>query len=94
MRSASSAFDLTAGEAQLLGPARADEPGQALRAAAAGDDAEQDLGLAEHGPRRGDAVVAGQRQLAAAAEGVAADRGDDEPRDRGHGVEGAVERRP
>ena len=39
----------------------------------------------------GDAVVAGQRQLAAAAERVARDRGDDEPRDGRHGVERAVE---
>ena len=91
MRSASSAFDLAAGEAQLLGPARPDEAGQPLRAAAAGDDAEEDLGLAEHGPRAGDAVVAGQRQLAAAAEGVAADGGDDEAGDGGDGVERVVE---
>ena len=68
-----------------------DEPRQALRAAAAGDDAEQDLRLAEHGPLAGDAVVARQRQLAPAAERVAADRGDDEPRDRGDGVERGVE---
>ena len=73
-----------------LGPTSA---GQALRAAAAGDDAEQDLGLAEHGLSPSDAVVAGERQLAAAAEGVAADGGDHEPRDRGDGVERAVERR-
>ena len=65
---------LATGEAQLLGPARADEAGEALRPAAARDDAEQDLGLAEHRPRAGDAVVARQRQLAAATERVAADR--------------------
>ena len=91
MRSASSALHLTTGQAQLLGPARPDEAGQPLRAAAAGDDPEQDLGLTEHGPRSGDAVVAGQRQLAAAAEGVAADGGDDEPGDGGDGVERVVE---
>ena len=68
-----------------------DEAGQPLRAATAGDDPEQDLGLAEHGPRPGDAVVAGQGQLAAAAEGVAADGGDDEPGDGGDGVERVVE---
>ena len=67
-------LDLAAREAQLLGPARPDEAGQALRPAAAGDDAEQDLGLPEDGPRPGDAVVARQRQLAPAAERVAGRR--------------------
>ena len=46
----------------------ADEPRQALRAAEAGDDAELDLRLAEQRRARGDAHVAGHRQLAAAAE--------------------------
>ena len=64
---------------------------QTLRAAAAGDDAEQDLRLAEHGLVRDDAVVAGQRQLAPAAERVAADGGDHEARDRGDRVECVVE---
>ena len=41
--------DLAAAEDQVLGPGRADQPGQALGAAAAGDDAEQHLGLAELG---------------------------------------------
>ena len=82
---------LPAGDHHLLGPAGTDQARQALRAAAAGDDAEQDLGLAEHGPLAGDAVVARQRQLAPAAEGVAGDGGDDEPRDRGDGVERVVE---
>ena len=50
--SASSARDLATGEDEVLGPRRADEPGQPLRAAAAGDDAEQDLGLAEPGLAR------------------------------------------
>ena len=49
---------------------------QALGAAEAGDDAELDLGLAEDGRARGDPHVAGHRQLAAAAEGEAVDRGD------------------
>ncbi len=83
---------LAAGHDQLLAPRRPDEAGQALRAAAAGDDAEQDLGLAEHGPLGRDAVVAGQRQLAAAPEGVATDGGDHEAGQHGQGVEGAVER--
>ena len=72
----------------LLG---ADQPRQPLRAATAGDDPEQDLRLTEHGPLAGDAVVARQRQLASSAEGVAADRGDDEPRDLGDGIERGVE---
>ena len=59
--------------------------------AAARDDPEQDLRLAEHRLLRGDPVVARQRQLAAAAERVPADGGDHEPRDRGDGVEGGVE---
>ena len=36
-----------------------------------------DLGQPEHGVLGGEPHVAGQRQLAAAAEGVAVDRGDD-----------------
>ena len=52
----------------------ADQAGQPLGAAAAGDDAEQDLGLAELGLGGADAEVARQRQLAAAAEGEAGDR--------------------
>ena len=82
---------LTAGEAHLLGPAGPDRARQTLRAAATRDDPEQDLRLAEHRLVRDDPVVAGQRQLAPAAERVAADRGDDEPRDRGDGVERGVE---
>ena len=70
-----------------LARARPDQPRQPLRAAATGDDAEQDLRLTEHGPLAGDAVVARQRQLASAAEGVPADGGDDEPRDVGHRVQ-------
>ena len=62
---------LPTGDDEVLGPGRPDEAGQPLRAAPAGDDAEQDLGLAEHGLLRGDPVVAGQGQLAAAAERVA-----------------------
>ena len=83
--------DLAAGDAQLLGAARADQPGEALCAAPAGDDAEQDLRLAEHGPLAGDAVVAGERQLAAAAERVPGHGGDHHARDRRHRVERAVD---
>ena len=82
---------LAAGDHHLLGPAGPDQSRQALRAAAAGDDPEQDLRLAEHRPLAGDAVVARQRQLAPAAEGVAADGGDHEPGIVGDGVERGVE---
>ena len=75
--------DLAAGEDQVLGPGRTDQAGQPLGAAAAGDDPEQDLGLAELGGVADDPEVAGQRQLAAAAEGVAGHRGDGDPRDGG-----------
>ena len=64
-------LDLAAGEDHVLGPRRPDQPGEALRATAARDDAEQDLGLAEPRLLRRDAEVAGERQLAAAAERVA-----------------------
>ena len=68
--------DAPAGEDQLHRPLLADHAGQALGAAAAGDDPERDLGLAELGRLGGDDHVAGQRQLAAAAERPARDRGD------------------
>jgi hypothetical protein len=57
-------------------PLLADRAGQALGAAAAGDDPERDLRLAEARLLVGDDHVAGQRQLAAAAEGEAGDGGD------------------
>ena len=65
----------------MLGP---DQPGEPLGAAGAGDDPEQDLGLAEHGVVGGEPDVGAQRQLAAAAERVAGDRGDDRLGDPGH----------
>src|SRR5207245_11772426 len=52
-------------------------PRPALRAARAGDDAEVDLRLAQAGGLPGDDQVAHQHHLAAAAEGVAVDRGDE-----------------
>ncbi|MPL85440.1 hypothetical protein SDC9_31408 [bioreactor metagenome] len=54
----------------------ADEAGQPLRAAHAGDDAEVDLGLAELGVLGGDDEIAHHRQLAAAAERIARHRRD------------------
>jgi hypothetical protein len=68
--------DRVAGHAQLLGLRHADPAGQALRAAEPGDDAELDLGLTELGAVRRMDEVTGQRELAAAAEGEAVDRGD------------------
>ena len=66
-------------EDQLLRARRADDRGQALGAAAAGHDAEADLGHAQAGALARHAQVAAQRELQAAAERVALDR-----RDRGH----------
>ena len=57
-----------------LGP---DQPRQPLRAAGAGDQAELDLRQAELRRRHGDAVMADQRDLEAAAERRAVDGGDD-----------------
>ena len=54
----------------LLGAAEAHEARQALGAAGAGDDAQQDLGLAEDRIIRRQAEVGGHRQLTAAPEGV------------------------
>ena len=71
MASASSAFTkrpVKMMSLALLGP---DQPGQPLGAAGAGDDAEQDLGLAEHGVLGGEPDVGAERELAPAAEGVA-----------------------
>ena len=85
---------VAAAEHQVLGPGRADQAGEALGAAAAGDDAEQDLGLTEAGVVAGDAEVAGQGQLAAAAEREPGDGGDDRARDGGDGVERLEERPP
>ena len=62
-----------AGEDQVLGLRRADQPGQPLGAAGAGDDAEQDLRLADLGRGAQHPEVGAQRQLVAAAEGVAGD---------------------
>ena len=68
--------DHPAAEHDVLGPGRADQAGQPLRPAGPGDDAEQDLGLADPGPLPRDPEVGGQRELQAAAQRVAGDRGD------------------
>ena len=64
------------GEDQLLGPSLADQPGQPLGAAKAGDDAKAALRLAEHGVVRGNANVAAHADFAPAAQRVAVDRGN------------------
>jgi len=68
--------DVASAHAQLLGPLEADDAGEALRAAGAGDDAETDLRLSDLGVVGEVAEVGAHRQLEAAAEGVAADGGD------------------
>ena len=93
MRRASSARTARPLSTRSLALAGPDQAGEALGAATAGDDAEQDLGLAEAGVVAGDAQVAGQRQLAAAAEGGPRDGGDDHARDGGDGVERLEEQR-
>ena len=59
--------EVAAGQHVLHRPLLADRPGQALGAAAAGDDPQGDLGLAEADGFVGDDHVAGHGQLAAAA---------------------------
>ena len=66
-----------AGQQHLERAAAADQPRQPLRAGVAGDDAEIDLRLAEARGVGGDPDRAGHRQLAAAAEREAVDRGND-----------------
>ncbi|MNN57660.1 hypothetical protein D3C81_1726580 [compost metagenome] len=57
-------------------PFRADQTGQALRAAGARQQAEMDFGQAAFRAARGNAVVAHQRHLQSAAERGAVDGGD------------------
>ena len=68
--------DHPAAEHDVLGPGRADQAGQPLRSAGPGDDAEQDLGLADPGPLPRDAEIGGEGELEPAAQRVAGDRGD------------------
>ena len=76
MRSASSASMIVAGEDQLSRRATPTRRRQPLRAAEAGDDAQADLGHARTSPSRRVDEVAGQRQLAAAAQREAVHRRD------------------
>ncbi len=65
-----------AGEDHLDGPVFADQPGEALGTARAGDDGERRLRQPEPGVLRGETDVAGHRELAAATESVAVHGGD------------------
>jgi len=69
-------LDVAAGEDQLERPAGADEARQPLRAAVTGDDAQLRFRQPHHRVVAGEPHVAGERQLAAATESVAVDRGD------------------
>lgn len=71
------AAEVVAGEDQLHGLALSHGAGEALRAAGAGNRAELDLGLAEGRVSGAVEDVAHEGELAAAAERVAGDGGDD-----------------
>ncbi len=74
--------DRIAGNDHLHRLLRTDQPRQALSAARARQQAELDLGQADPRSRDGDAEMAGQRQLEAAAQGGAVQCGDDRLRHR------------
>ena len=65
------------GPLELTSPRGADQSRQVLSAASAGNDAERSLGQPEPRAGGGDDEVAGERDLEAAAERGAVDRGDD-----------------
>src|SRR5262249_11162583 len=69
--------DEAPGEHDVLGPRGPDEPGQPLGAAGPGDDAEEDLGLAQAGTLARDPEVGAQRQLQPAAARVSGHRPPD-----------------
>src|SRR4051794_27146513 len=68
------------GEDQVLGLRRPDEAGQALRAAGARDDAEQDLRLADAGIVAGDTEVGGHREVEPTPQGINGDGRGNPPR--------------
>lgn len=70
-------IDDLSGEHHAEGGAGADEAGETLRAAVAGDEAEFELGEAEAGLVAGDAEGAGKGEFATTAEGDAVDGGED-----------------
>src|SRR5918993_3543645 len=86
--------DVPAGEDQVLGLGRADQPRQALGPTGARDDPEQDLRLADLRARAHDPEVGAEGELVAAAEGVAGDGGDDRLRDVGDRPERVLQLAP
>ncbi len=69
--------DRLAADDHLQGLGYADQPGQPLRAARSGEEAQLDLGQTALRVARGDPVVAPERHFEPAAEGRAVERGDD-----------------
>ncbi len=70
-------FERIAGQDRVHRRLRADQSRQALRAAAARQQADLDFRQAYRRARRRDAIVAGEREFESAAECGAVDRGDD-----------------
>jgi hypothetical protein len=69
--------DALAGHHEQLGPRHADQAHRALSAAAARDHPQSHLGKGELAPQRGDAKVAGHRQLQPGPHGISVDGRDD-----------------
>ena len=97
IRSARAALEVAAGEEQLLGPREPDRVEELAQAGVAVDQAELRRRHPQLGAGGADPQVAGDRQLEAAAEAVAVDRGHGRPGvvgDRLHrGVEGMGDER-
>jgi hypothetical protein len=83
-------FYLTARQTKFLGSRRPNKSSESLRTAAPGDDAEQNLGLAEHSTLTSDAIVTRQCQLATPTECVARHRSDHHTGNSGKRREGSV----
>ena len=83
--------DEVAAEIEQVGAAEPDEPRQPLRAAAAGDEPELDLGLAQLRVVGADPHVAAHRELESAAEAEAVDRGDERSPRRIHSMPDRVQ---
>src|SRR5579875_2741149 len=86
--------DPAPGEHEVGGPAGAEPPQRKLGAAAAGHQPDRHLGQAEDRGLAGHDQVAAQRELAPAAERVAAHRGDGRLRQRQHRAERGAEHLP
>ncbi len=74
-------LEVAPGEEELLGAGEADRVEELAQAGVAVDEAELDRRHAELGAGGADPQVAGDRQLQAAADAVAVDRGDGRPGD-------------